>query len=42
MSGINSPKTDVAQHKRKTVNAIIEFEGKFMILKEPQNYRLLG
>lgn len=39
---INMPKVETETKKRKTVNAIIEHDGKFLILKEPQNYRLLG
>jgi 8-oxo-dGTP pyrophosphatase MutT (NUDIX family) len=41
MGGKNLPRSDVQKIQRKTVNAIIEHDGKFLILKEPENYRLL-
>lgn len=42
MEGKNAPRSESEEKSRKTVNAIIEYEGKFLVLKEPQNYRLLG
>ncbi|MFA6080100.1 MAG: alpha/beta fold hydrolase [Candidatus Gracilibacteria bacterium] len=42
MSGENAPRNESKETKRKTVNAIIEYNNKFLVLKEPKNYRLLG
>jgi leucyl-tRNA synthetase len=41
MGGENAPQNECKETKRKTVNAIIEHNGKFLLLKEPKNYRLL-
>jgi len=41
MSWKNAPKDGLQKTERKTVNAIIEFNGQYLVLKEPENYRLL-
>ena len=41
MWGKNGPKEWFQKTQRKTVNAIIEYNGQYLVLKEPENYRIL-